>query len=60
MTQIHSIFPINPLSQNFHHNIKLVERLIEVAKRKGVTPGQLSIAWVLSLGPHMIALPGSS
>ncbi|KAF8575217.1 aldo/keto reductase [Ramaria rubella] len=46
--------------ENFSHNLQLVDRLTEVAKAKGVTPGQLSIAWVLSLGPHMLPLPGSS
>ncbi|KAF8532602.1 NADP-dependent oxidoreductase domain-containing protein [Gautieria morchelliformis] len=46
--------------ENFHHNIKLVDRLTEIANNKGITPGQLSIAWVASLGPHMLPLPGSS
>lgn len=46
--------------QNFHHNLTLVDRLTEIAKNKGVTPGQLCIAWVASLGPHMLPLPGSS
>jgi len=46
--------------ENFHHNLQLVDRVTEIAKRKGVTPAQLALAWVLSLGDHMIPLAGSS
>jgi len=47
--------------ENFHHNLQLADRLKELAAKKGVTVGQLSIAWVVSLGPsHIIPLPGSS
>ena len=42
------------------HNLRLVEELKEIATKKGCTPGQLSIAWVGSLGPKVIPLPGSS
>lgn len=42
------------------HNLKLVEELKAIAAKKGCTPGQLSIAWVGSLGPKVIPLPGSS
>ncbi|KZT71694.1 Aldo/keto reductase [Daedalea quercina L-15889] len=42
------------------HNLTLVEALKAVAAKKGCTPGQLSIAWVGSLGPNVIPLPGSS
>ncbi|KZT71736.1 Aldo/keto reductase [Daedalea quercina L-15889] len=42
------------------HNLTLVEALKAVAVKKGCTPGQLSIAWVGSLGPNVIPLPGSS
>jgi len=31
-----------------------------IAKRKGITLAQLSIAWVGSLGNHVFPLPGSS
>jgi len=44
----------------FKANWALVESLVAVAEKKGVTPAQLSIAWVASLGPHMLPLPGSS
>ena len=35
---------------NFDDNLKLVNKLSELAAKKGVTPGQLSIAWVLAQG----------
>ncbi|KAJ3893967.1 aldo/keto reductase [Lentinula edodes] len=46
--------------ENFKANWAIVEGLQVIAKKKGVTPAQLSIAWVASLGPHMLPLPGSS
>ncbi|KAF9056835.1 aldo/keto reductase [Rhodocollybia butyracea] len=45
---------------NFKSNWGIVEGLQSIAAKKGVTPAQLSIAWVASLGPHMLPLPGSS
>ncbi|KAI6036118.1 aldo/keto reductase [Pisolithus microcarpus] len=42
------------------HNFTIVDALSEIAKKKNVTPAQLSIAWVGALGPHVIPLPGSS
>jgi pyridoxine 4-dehydrogenase len=46
--------------EHFKSNWGIVEGLQSVAGKKGVTPAQLSIAWVASLGPHMLPLPGSS
>ncbi|TBU65692.1 aldo/keto reductase [Dichomitus squalens] len=46
--------------ENFKHNFALVDAVKAIAERKGITPGQLAIAWVASLGPHVIPLPGSS
>lgn len=36
--------------ENFASNLKLVETLEEMAKKKGCTVGQLCIAWVLAQG----------
>lgn len=36
--------------ENFKDNLKLVEILSDIAKEKGCTPGQLSLAWVLAQG----------
>ena len=38
----------------------LVDSVKGIAEKKGVTPGQLSIAWVISLGDHIVPIPGSS
>ncbi|KAG0705892.1 NADP-dependent oxidoreductase domain-containing protein [Suillus ampliporus] len=45
---------------NFKSNFAIVDALTAIAKRKNVTSAQLSIAWVASLGKHVIPLPGSS
>ena len=42
------------------HNMALVDALKAIAVKKGVTPAQLSLAWVASLGPKVIPIPGSS
>lgn len=36
--------------ENFAGNLKLVDTLGAIAKEKGCTPGQLSLAWVLAQG----------
>ncbi|KIJ26326.1 hypothetical protein M422DRAFT_272616 [Sphaerobolus stellatus SS14] len=46
--------------ENFSHNLTLVDALKTIAAKKGVSPGQLALAWVRSLGPHMLPIPGSS
>jgi len=46
--------------ENFYLNLQLVDRITELAKAKGVTPATFNIAWVRSLGPHMLPLLGSS
>jgi len=45
---------------NFDKNFDIVNKLSGIAKAKNVTPAQLSIAWVSSLGDHVIPIPGSS
>jgi aryl-alcohol dehydrogenase-like predicted oxidoreductase len=44
---------------NLAHNLKIVERLKAVAVEKGVTVGQLAIAWVACQGPDILPLAGS-
>ncbi|GJJ14540.1 hypothetical protein Clacol_008805 [Clathrus columnatus] len=46
--------------ENFSHNLQLVDALKALATRRGVTPGQLALAWVCSLGDHVVPIPGSS
>lgn len=47
-------------AENFQHNLALVDALKVIAEEKQITPAALCIAWVASLGPRVIPLPGSS
>jgi aryl-alcohol dehydrogenase-like predicted oxidoreductase len=44
---------------NFAQNLRLVERVQEIAKEKGVTPSQLALAWVLAQGKDIVPIPGT-
>ncbi|KAF8573346.1 aldo/keto reductase [Ramaria rubella] len=46
--------------ENFEHNLKLVQHLQNIAQKKGATAAQLCLAWLTSLGPHILPIPGSS
>lgn len=37
----------------------MVEKLAEIAKNKNVTPGQLTLAWLLAQGDDIIPIPGT-
>jgi aryl-alcohol dehydrogenase-like predicted oxidoreductase len=45
--------------ENFKKNYELVEKLTEMAKQKGITAGQLTLAWVLAQGDDFIPIPGT-
>ncbi|KAK3677149.1 hypothetical protein LTR78_002687 [Recurvomyces mirabilis] len=45
--------------EHFDDNLKLVETLSEIAKKKSCTPGQLSLAWVLTQGDDFLPIPGT-
>lgn len=45
--------------QNFTKNMALVAKVKEIAARKGCTPGQLALAWVLAQGKDIIPIPGT-
>ncbi len=45
--------------ENFEKNQVLVERVCAIATRKGVKPGQLALAWVLSKGEDLVPIPGT-
>lgn len=51
----------NPRFQgdNFDKNLKLVEKLEEIAESKNVTASQLALAWVLAQGPDIAPIPGT-
>ena len=45
--------------ENFSKNLELVTRVTELAREKGVTPGQLALAWVLAQGKDIVPIPGT-
>src|SRR3954454_9203732 len=51
----------NPRFQgdNFHKNLDLVEKVREIAREKGCTPGQLALAWLLAQGEDIVPIPGT-
>jgi aryl-alcohol dehydrogenase-like predicted oxidoreductase len=44
---------------DFAANMKLVDQYVALAAEQGVTPSQLSMAWALSKGDHIVTIPGS-
>jgi aryl-alcohol dehydrogenase-like predicted oxidoreductase len=46
-------------AEAFDKNQLLVNRVKEIADRKGVTAGQLALAWVLSKGEDVAPIPGT-
>lgn len=47
------------MGENFQKNLQLVEKVTELAQAKGVTPGQLALAWVLAQGDDIVPIPGT-
>ncbi|MEU4602175.1 aldo/keto reductase [Kribbella sp. NPDC023972] len=45
--------------ENFQRNLDLVEKVRELAAAKGVTPGQLALAWLLAQGNDVAPIPGT-
>jgi aryl-alcohol dehydrogenase-like predicted oxidoreductase len=41
-------------------NLALVELLRDVAKRKGATPAQIALAWLLTQEPWIVPIPGTT
>jgi aryl-alcohol dehydrogenase-like predicted oxidoreductase len=44
---------------NFAKNLELVKRIERIAKKQGVTPSQLALAWLLTRGEDIVPIPGS-
>jgi aryl-alcohol dehydrogenase-like predicted oxidoreductase len=42
-----------------HANLKLAETVKELAGKKGSTPAQLALAWVLAQGNDLVPIPGT-
>ncbi|KAK7039576.1 Aldo/keto reductase [Favolaschia claudopus] len=47
-------------ADNLQHNLSITSIIANIAAQKGATQAQVAIAWVASLGQHVIPLPGSS
>jgi aryl-alcohol dehydrogenase-like predicted oxidoreductase len=41
------------------HNQAVVDLLASIAKRKGATPGQIALAWLLAQKPWIVPIPGT-
>ncbi|KAF2035480.1 aldo/keto reductase-like protein [Setomelanomma holmii] len=46
--------------ENFPKNLKLVDEITAIAKKKGVTPSQLTLAWLLAQGQDIFPIPGTT
>jgi aryl-alcohol dehydrogenase-like predicted oxidoreductase len=44
---------------NFDANMRAAAAVRELAARKGVTPAQLALAWLLHKGPDLVPIPGT-
>lgn len=44
---------------NLAHNLELVTALRRLAERRGCTPGQLALAWLLAQGDDIAPIPGT-
>lgn len=45
--------------ENFRQNMRLVERVREIAAEKNCKPSQLALAWVLAQGRDIVPIPGT-
>jgi len=45
--------------ENFQQNLKLEERIEQLAREKSCTPAQLALAWLLAQGDDIVPIPGT-
>ena len=45
--------------ENLKKNLDLLQPLLDMAKKKGCTPGQLALAWLLARGRDVVPIPGT-
>ncbi|HEU4438028.1 MAG TPA: aldo/keto reductase [Methylomirabilota bacterium] len=45
--------------ENLRKNLDLVKPLVDMARRKGCSPGQLALAWLLARGRDIVPIPGT-
>ena len=46
-------------ADNLPKNVSLLKRLEEMAARKGCTPAQFALGWILSRGEEFVPIPGT-
>ncbi len=46
--------------ENYKNNLLLIEEAKQIAMRKGITVGQLSLAWLHSKGNDIVPIPGTT
>ncbi|MGN6184716.1 MAG: aldo/keto reductase [Thermoanaerobaculia bacterium] len=45
--------------ENFDANLALADRIKDLAEKRGCTPAQLALAWLLSQGDDIVPIPGT-
>jgi aryl-alcohol dehydrogenase-like predicted oxidoreductase len=45
--------------ENFTRNLHLVDKIKEIASRKGITAGQMALCWVMAQGNDIVPIPGT-
>ncbi len=45
--------------ENFDANVRAASRIQEIARQRGVTAGQIALAWLLHKGPDVVPIPGT-
>jgi len=46
--------------ENFQKNLDAVDKVKELAEKRGCTPSQLALAWVLASDPNTVTIPGTT
>lgn len=46
--------------ENLPENLKLVDEVASLAKKKGIAVGQLALAWLRAQGDNVIQIPGTT
>ncbi|WP_317201916.1 aldo/keto reductase [Janthinobacterium sp.] len=44
---------------NYDANMRAARAVVDLAAARGVTPGQIALAWVLQRGPDIVPIPGT-
>jgi aryl-alcohol dehydrogenase-like predicted oxidoreductase len=45
---------------NFKGNLRLVDKLVDMARQKGCQPGQIAAAWIVAQGESVFVIPGTN